>query len=235
MTTGVILAAGAGSRLGEIGRRHSKAMLPVGGRPLIAWVIERLEAAGVSCLVVVGHRSDEPLARFLHERHPAALLVRQDERRGIAAALRLALPSAPPGEAYVACACDSIFDAADIAALVDLGQANPGAAVLGVLEMGRAATAERSAVRVAADRVVEIAEKPPPGAIDSGLVSVPLYWLPPDFAPYLDAPQATGEHYVSTAVAAFVAAGGTALALPVRRRLEITTADDIARVEAELA
>src|SRR5512147_2802307 len=95
--TAVILSAGAGSRLGELGRRHSKAMLPVAGRPLIDWSIERLRAAGVDRLVVVGHVSDADLEVFLHSSHPDVILVRQGERRGIADALRLALPSVEAG------------------------------------------------------------------------------------------------------------------------------------------
>ena len=233
-TTAVILAAGAGSRLGALGRCHSKAVVPVAGRPLIDWVIERLHTAGVKRLVVVGHAGDTEFGDWLALEHPAAKLVHQSERRGIADALRLALPAVPAAEPILACACDSLFDAADIAALIDLGRDHPDAAVVGVLEMGVEATASRSGVRVAGGRVVEIVEKPPPGSIDTPLVSMPLYWLPPGIARYLDQPPAGGESYISTALATFLAAGGTVLAFPVRRRLEITTAEDVARVEREL-
>jgi NDP-sugar pyrophosphorylase family protein len=232
--TAVILAAGAGSRLGEIGRRFSKAMLPVAGRPLIAWVVDRLRAGGAERLVVVGHDSDAALAGLVAGLDDA-ILVRQSERRGIAAALRLALPSLAGVEAYLACACDSLFDAADIAAVIALGRKRGQAAVVGVLEMGAAATATRSAVRIDGERVVEIVEKPAPGSVSTGLVSMPLYWLPASFSAQLSAPSSTaGEEYVSTALAAFVAAGGELLAHRVRRRLEITTPEDIALVERAL-
>lgn len=233
-TTAVILAAGAGSRLGELGRRHSKAMLPVAGRPLIDWVIERLAIAGVARLVVVGHASDAALADHLASAHPGSMLVRQNERRGIADALRLAQPALPADAGYLACACDSVFDAADVAALIGVGRREPGAAVVGVLEMGAEATASRSAVRIDGDRVVEIVEKPAPGSIASGLVSMPLYWLPPSFAPYLAQPPAHGEHYVSTALASFIAAGERVLAHRVAPRIEITRPEDIPAAEAAL-
>ena len=46
MTDAVIAAAGAGTRLGALGTRYSKAMVPIAGRPLIDWVLARLRAAG---------------------------------------------------------------------------------------------------------------------------------------------------------------------------------------------
>ena len=234
MTTAVIPAAGAGSRLGDLGRRHSKAMLPVTGLPLIAWTIARLRTAGVNRLVVVGHSSDSELARYLAGEQRDATLVQQSERRGIADALRLALPSLAADEPYLACACDSIFAASDLAALIELGAANPAAAAIGVLEMGAQATVSRSGVRVEDGHVVEIVEKPAPGTMKTGLVSMPLYWLPPSFSRFLQTPARAGEHYVSTALAAFLADGGRVLASPVAYRLEITRAEDVAAVEAAL-
>jgi len=89
--TGIILAAGAGTRLGALGRRYSKPMLPIAGQPLIGWLVTGLRAAGVERLVVVRHASDEHLHDYLHDAHSDAQLVIQSDRRGIADALRLAL------------------------------------------------------------------------------------------------------------------------------------------------
>ena len=106
--------------------------------------------------------------------------------------------------------------------------------MIGVLDMGPEATAARSAVRLEGERVVQIVEKPAPGSIASGLVSMPVYWLPFAFAPHLQKPPPSGEQYISTALAHFISAGGTVLAHTVGDRLEITTAEDVARVEAAL-
>lgn len=232
----IILAAGAGSRLGELGRQHSKAMLPVAGRPLIAWVIERLRAAGAVDLIAVGHPGDAELAAYLGGLPPGsgAVLVHQAERRGIADALRIALPHLRRATGYLACACDSIFEVGDLGALIELGRNRGAGAVVGVLEMGVEATATRSAVRVEGERVTAIVEKPAPGTVDTPLVSMPLYWLTPAVSPYLDIVPRAGESYVSTALDKFIRDGGTVLAQRVRRRLEITTPEDIALVEAVL-
>lgn len=229
---GVILAAGAGSRLGALGRRHSKPMVPIAGRPLIDWVIERLRAGGVGPLVVVRHAGDEALAAHLR-RWPSIAIAVQEERLGIADALCRALPLLGGAPAYLACACDSLFAAADVAALIAAGAG--GDAVVGVLDMGVAATAARSAVRLDGDRVAAIVEKPPPGTAPSPLVAAPLYWLPRAVDPYLaGAAVQGGERYLSVAVDAYRRAGGAVRAVRLRERLEVTTAADVAAVAARL-
>jgi len=228
-STAVILAAGAGSRLGALGRRHSKPTVPLAGRPLIDWVIGYLRAAGVGHIIVVGHPADARLAAVLRDSHPQITLVHQPERRGIADALCHALPLVADQSAYLACACDSLFKPADIARLIASGQAQTDAAVIGVLEMGVAATASRSAVRLDGNRVVEILEKPAPGSVASGLVALPLYWLPRCVAPHLEAvPPLRGEHYVSRALNTFAQSGGQVRAVTISERVEITTAADVA-------
>jgi NDP-sugar pyrophosphorylase family protein len=226
--TGVILAAGAGTRLGELGRRFSKAMVPVAGRPLIEWVIDRLSSAGVSRVIVVAHPDDTALAAYLGVR-PDVTLVLQRERLGIADALRCALPRLGRERGYLACACDSLFEPADIRRLVDRGRREAGRAVIGVLDMGAEATRRRSAVRLAGSRVLEIIEKPEHSV--STLVGAPLYWLPKRFARHLRRVQPLGsERYVSTALNEFLIAGGSVCAVRLRGRFEITTAADVRKV-----
>jgi glucose-1-phosphate thymidylyltransferase len=235
MTTAVIAAAGAGTRLGALARRHSKAMVPIAGRPLIDWGITRLHAAGIEPVVVVAHAGDRPLADFLRAAHPDARLALQHERRGIADALRCALPLLGD-DAYLACACDSLFAPAEIAAVAARGRQRDGAAVVGVLEMSAAATATRSAVRLDGERIVDIVEKPAAGSTPSGLVAAPLYWLPRAVDVFLASTAARGgERHVSSALSDFVAAGGTVLAVRLSGRIEITTAEDVERAARALA
>lgn len=233
--TAVILAAGAGTRLGKLGQRYSKPMVALLGAPLIDWVIGGLRRAGVDRIVVVGHPADMSLASFLRMRHPAAPLVHQTERRGIADALRQALPLIGDDAGHLACACDSLFLVADLTRLIACGRAQPEAAAVGVLDMGVGATTTRSAVRVHGDVIVEIIEKPARDTAPSSLVAAPLYWLPRRFATYLDAtPPVGGEAYVSTALNAFIEAGGIVHAVPISERAEVTTAADIAPAESWL-
>ena len=50
---GIIIAAGTSSRMGSLTRDRPKCMLPVMGRPLLDWTMERLRAAGCDEIVVV--------------------------------------------------------------------------------------------------------------------------------------------------------------------------------------
>jgi choline kinase len=50
----VLLAAGLGSRLGKLTERIPKALIPVGGLPLLAYAVRFARAAGASDITVVG-------------------------------------------------------------------------------------------------------------------------------------------------------------------------------------
>ncbi len=231
-TTAVVVAAGAGRRLGALGQRTSKPMVSLLERPLIDWVLDRLAAAGIGRCVVVAHPDDVRLQAHL-ARRPGIQLATQPQRRGMADAIACALPLVD--DDILACACDSLFPPNDIAGVVTAGRALPAGAALGVLDMGVAATASRSAVVLDGDRVVDIREKPAPGTVDSPLVGLPLYWLPRSIHPLLQRPPDPGrERQVSHALAEFIAAGGNVHACRVAERLEITHAEDVAAVEARL-
>jgi MurNAc alpha-1-phosphate uridylyltransferase len=61
----MILAAGRGERMRPLSDAVPKPLLEVGGKPLIAWQIERLAAAGFTDLVInVAHRADMIVARL---------------------------------------------------------------------------------------------------------------------------------------------------------------------------
>src|SRR5882672_1312055 len=54
--TAIILAAGVARRLAPLTDGTQKSLLPVGGRPILAWMLESLRAVGVQrVVIVVGH------------------------------------------------------------------------------------------------------------------------------------------------------------------------------------
>lgn len=91
--SGVILAAGASTRVGQ-----PKQLLPLGDRPLLQRV---LDEAAASCLdeviLVLGHRAEEIRAAIqLPSGHPIRVAINPDYTRGQSTSLRLGLRSANP-------------------------------------------------------------------------------------------------------------------------------------------
>jgi dTDP-glucose pyrophosphorylase len=85
----LIMAGGPGTRLGERTRNVPKPMLPVGGRPILDHVLERLENAEVKRVFVSVHYLSEQIESYLKERggRVEVVLVRETERLGTAGAL----------------------------------------------------------------------------------------------------------------------------------------------------
>ncbi|MEM7080177.1 MAG: nucleotidyltransferase family protein [Pseudomonadota bacterium] len=63
----MILAAGRGSRLRPLTDTTPKPMLPIGGKPLIEWQIEKLAAAGVTGVVINLHHLGEQIREHLDD------------------------------------------------------------------------------------------------------------------------------------------------------------------------
>lgn len=65
VATAMILAAGRGERMRPLTDRLPKPLLPVAGKPLVAWTIERLVRAGITDLVInhahLGHLIEQVL------------------------------------------------------------------------------------------------------------------------------------------------------------------------------
>jgi molybdopterin-guanine dinucleotide biosynthesis protein A len=81
---GVVLAAGAGTRLRPLTHELPKAMCPVGNRPLVDWAIDRV-APYVSSVAVNAHESAPALVEHLADR--VHVSVEHGERLGTAGAL----------------------------------------------------------------------------------------------------------------------------------------------------
>lgn len=79
----MILAAGLGTRLAPLTDNCPKALVPVGGRPLIEYTIESLAKAGVTTLVINVHHFGDMLIDYVEKnksRWPSMNIVISDER-----------------------------------------------------------------------------------------------------------------------------------------------------------
>lgn len=80
--TAMVMAAGLGTRMRPLTDATPKALIPVGGRPLIDFVIAPLIAAGVERIVVNVHAFADQLEAYLASRKDAEFLI-SDERAGL--------------------------------------------------------------------------------------------------------------------------------------------------------
>lgn len=99
----MVLAAGLGTRLRPITDRMPKPLVPVGGRPMIDYVLDSLAEAGVSTVSInVHHHADQMLAHLAKRRDLEILI--SDERNGLlnnGGGLVKGLKLLPPGPVVV--------------------------------------------------------------------------------------------------------------------------------------
>lgn len=272
-TLAVILARGLGTRLRSddgtplntaqsmAASSGTKGLVPLGGRPLLDYVLHELAEGGVRDVVLVVPPGDSPLReRYEHEQPPARLRVRvavQDEPRGTAHALLAAREAvcAPLGAApdtdghrhFLMCNADNLYRAEAIAALVDAR--GPGLVAYDADALVREGGIE--AERVARFALVDITpddylrgivEKPEPG---HPLLATRPQWVSMNLWRFRDtifdacadvAPSVRGELELADAVRLAMQRGKR---FDVHRRAEavfdLTHRRDIAALEARLA
>lgn len=131
MTGAVVLAAGPGTRLGELGGRMPKAMIEVAGRPYLEHLAGRLLAAGLRPVVVAVHHHEEMIRdHFRGDRRWTDLVFVRTGQRGTGADLLDCLPNVPTVN-FVVWNGDTVVDL-DLAALLAFAAEDPdrGAIVL---------------------------------------------------------------------------------------------------------
>lgn len=193
-TLAVILARGLGTRLraedgatldaeqSAVAAAGTKGLVPLGGRPLLDYLLHALADGGVRDVVLVVAPGESPLRdRYDRDQPPERLGVRfavQDEPRGTAHALLAAREAvcAPLGAApdpdghrhFLMCNADNLYSAAAIAELVDAR--GPGLVAYDADALVREGGIEAARVaRFASlgidddDVLREIVEKPPEG------------------------------------------------------------------------
>lgn len=167
----VVLAAGYGTRMGPVGRHLPKGLLPLGGRPLLDHLVDRVaETERVEELHLVTNRRF--VERFRSWRRGRALpfpvtviddgTSRPDERLGAVGDLALAVESADPDGPMLVAGSDNVFDF-PLRGLLERFAERPGAdAVVTVVAEDDPVRLESSGVPEVdgAGRVVAFHEKP---------------------------------------------------------------------------
>jgi NDP-sugar pyrophosphorylase family protein len=128
----IVLAGGKGERLGEAARGLPKALVPIGDRPLAAYQIELLAAAGVSRVLVSCAAGQGALfERALGDLGPELVPVEEPEPLGRGGGLRFAAAQRTEPGPTLALNGDELLDV-DIGRLLRSHQASGAAATVTV-------------------------------------------------------------------------------------------------------
>jgi len=228
---GVILAAGKGTRLDPLTWTRSKAMLPVLGKPIVARIMEDLEASGIhEFVIVIGPDDREIVPYFRSDSTLSARLkfVIQEQPLGMADALSCAAPEIT-GD-FVLSACDNLVDRADIGRVVDAWRESPSLnAVLAVMQVPPDKVSRSGIVETDGRWITKIVEKPAPDEAPSNIASLPLYCFPPTFLALLAAvePSSRGERELQDAIQTTIERRGRVRAVSVPHRLTLTDPADL--------
>jgi NDP-sugar pyrophosphorylase family protein len=133
MTRGGIIAAGHGSRLRAAGYAMPKALVPIGGVPLIERVIRNFTAAGVESLVVIVNEQSRVCVEWVHRRFPAldVEFIVKTTASSLASFLEVSARLGP-GPALIS-TVDAWCRAADFVSFVEAGRRRlPAGSVLGL-------------------------------------------------------------------------------------------------------
>jgi NDP-sugar pyrophosphorylase family protein len=133
VTEAIILAGGAAERLGDAAGGRPKPLVPVAGRPLIAYQVEQLAAAGVERVIVSCSAGNEALfERELEGLGPDIVTAPEQERLGRGGGLRNAARLREDGGPVFALNGDELVDV-DLGALFERHRERGPAATITVV------------------------------------------------------------------------------------------------------
>ncbi len=239
-TLGIVLAAGMGTRMRT---DLPKVLCLANGRPLLAYVLDALRAAGVTrTLVVVGYRSD--LVRAAVAELPGVECVEQTERLGTGHAVKMCRPwlEAFSGAVVVVAGDSPLIQADSIRDLLAAFHQSSAACLLGTLHKPEPAGLGRI-VRDADGRFQAIVEERDATDEQRRVTEVNMstyVFAAPQLAYALDRLRNENrqrEYYLTDCPAILLARGERVEALPVLRpceALSVNTPEELALAEAEL-
>lgn len=205
----VILAAGRGTRMKDLTADCPKPMLPLNGRPMLAHLIEAVETAGITDILLVVRYKAEMVEEYFREHPPARArltYVRQPSQDGTGSAALLAREFAGD-EPFLLTFGDIIVEPSIYARLIESVE---GAKA--VLALKRIDDPYRgAAVYVDDQRITRIIEKPPQGTSTTPWVNAGVYLFRPvifdELAHIPLSPR--GEYELTDAIHQLLAAGQT--------------------------
>jgi bifunctional UDP-N-acetylglucosamine pyrophosphorylase / glucosamine-1-phosphate N-acetyltransferase len=235
----VVLAAGKGTRMKS---DLPKVLFPVLGRPMIHWVLDALENAGIHrIIVVVGYRAEDVQQELSQRRNPVEFAL-QAEQLGTGHAVQMCreLLQSHTGPVLVVAGDSPMIQTSSVRALLDAFSAQPYSCLLGTLRKDDPHGLGRI-VRGADGRFQRIVEQKDatPAQLAIKEVNMSTYLFDNqallNSLAQLQNNNAQGEFYLTDCPAILLADDKLVDAIPVLEpceALSINTIDELAAVEA---
>ncbi|MBT4431713.1 MAG: nucleotidyltransferase family protein [Nitrospinaceae bacterium] len=183
----VVLAAGKGTRLNRLTETTPKPMLPVGGEPIVSYLLEQLAKVGVSEIFMNLHHSPDVLRNYCGDGSSWGFQITysyEPELLGTAGAVKN-FQKYLEGEPFWVMYGDNYLEC-DLYSLWEFHAERDGVASIALFERE-----DTSGAGIAQldddDRVTGFVEKPPEGSGAGNLVNGGLYVLSPDIFSHIPA------------------------------------------------
>ena len=212
----VVLAAGKGERLLPLTENRPKHLLPIGGKPLLVWILVGMVGAGVDEALLVTHYMEEQIKGYFGDGKRLGLelsYVSQEEMRGTADAFRMAEDFAG-GEEFLGVYGDLFLPPEGFEALIRARR--KGETTMCVVPVDD--PSRMGVVALEGDRVTAIVEKPAPGEEPSDLANAGMYIFQPGIFRLIDETglSSRNEYEITDSLRALIDSGATlrAVTLP---------------------
>ena len=213
----VVLAAGKGERLLPLTENRPKHLLPIGGKPLLEWILEGMVGAGVDEALLVTHYMEEQIKGYFGDGKRIGLelsYVSQEEMRGTADAFRMAEDFAG-GEEFLGVYGDLFLPPEGFEALIRARR--KGETTMCVVPVDD--PSRMGVVALEGDRVTAIVEKPAPGEEPSDLANAGMYIFQPGIFRLIDETglSSRNEYEITDSLRALIDSGATLRAVTLPR------------------
>ena len=230
----LILAAGEGTRLRPLTLHKAKAMLPIGGKPLIGHIVELLRAHGVTEIAVNLHHCPEGIRAYLQDGKPFGVRIaysHESKLMGTAGAAKLL--ESFLDETFCVYYGD-VFTTADLTVMAQFHRERKALATVAVHRVPDPWAKGVVEWDEGTGRIARFVEKPPRGQEPSDLANAGIYVMEPEVLSTIPAGQFCDFGY--DVFPALLAAGEGVLAWPVREYLvDIGSLEKYEQVQREYA